>query len=131
MWSDWSTVEKWADMPSGERGDDYHTFREKAESVLLNQFTKYFPRLAELVVFHELSTPLATASITRHRMGSFYGLDVTPQRITTDALRVKTPIDGLYLTGQDVLTPGIPGAFWGGVLCAGSIDPRVYLHMTG
>lgn len=44
-------------------------------------------------------------------MGSFYGLDVTPKRITTDALRMKTPIEGLYLIGQDVLTPGIPGAF--------------------
>jgi all-trans-retinol 13,14-reductase len=85
--------------------------------------------LAELIVFHEVSTPLATASITGHRMGSFYGLDVTPERITSDALRMKTPIEGLYLTGQDVLTPGIPGAFWGGILAAGSIDPKVFLKM--
>jgi all-trans-retinol 13,14-reductase len=131
VWSDWSSVEKWADVPTGERGDQYRTFKEKAGSVLLKQFAKYFPRLAELIVFHELSTPLATASITGHRMGSFYGLDVTPHRITTDALRMKTPIDGLYLTGQDVLTPGIPGAFWGGFLCAGSIDPKVFMHMNG
>ena len=66
-----------------------------------------------------------------HRMGSFYGLDVTPHRITTDALRMKTPIEGLYLTGQDVLSPGIPGAFRGGFLCAGSIDPKVFMHMNG
>ena len=85
--------------------------------------------LAELIVFHEVSTPLATGSITGHRMGSFYGLDLTPHRITTYALRMKTPIDGLYLTGQDVLSPGIPGAFWGGFLCAASIDPKVFMHM--
>ena len=131
VWSDWSTVERWAGVPSGERGDDYQTFKKKIESVLLKQFANYFPQLAELIVFHELSTPLATASITGHRMGSFYGLDVTPHRITTDALRMKTPIDGLYLTGQDVLTPGIPGAFWAGFLCAGCIDPKVYMHMNG
>jgi len=131
VWSDWSTVEKWADVPAGERGAEYQSFKKRIEQTLLKQFAKYFPRLAELIVFHELSTPLATASITGHRMGSFYGLDVTPHRITTDALRMKTPIAGLYLTGQDVLTPGIPGAFWGGFLCAVSIDPKVFMHMNG
>lgn len=130
-WSDWSTVQCWADRSSGQRGEDYHAFKKMIETVLLEQFAGYFPQLAELIVFHEVSTPLATASITGHRMGSFYGLDVTPHRITTDALRMKTPLEGLYLTGQDVLTPGIPGAFWGGFLCAGSIDPKVFMHMHG
>ena len=130
-WSDWSTVEKWANVPPSERGVDYQSLKKKVETALLEQFTRYFPQLAELIVFHELSTPLATASTTRHRMGSFYGLDVTPKRITSDALRMKTPIDGLYLTGQDVMTPGIPGAFWGNILCAGSIDPKVFMHMGG
>ncbi len=130
-WSDWSTVEEWANVSSGERGDKYQAFKKKVEGAMLEQFESYFPRLAKLIVFHELSTPLATASITGHRMGSFYGLDVTPHRITTDALRMKTPIDGLYLTGQDPLTPGIPGAFWGGVLCAGTIEPKVFMHMSG
>lgn len=130
-WSDWSTVEQWANVPAGERGDKYRHFKKKVESALLEKFANYFPQLAELVVFQEVSTPLATASITGHRMGSFYGLDVTPQRITTDALRMKTPLEGLYLTGQDVLTPGVPGAFWGGFLCAGSIDPQVFMHRNG
>ena len=130
-WSDWSTVAKWADVPPDERGEDYHSFKKEIERALLEQFARYFPRLARLIVFHEVSTPLATASITGHRKGSFYGLDVTPHRITTDALRMKTPIEGLYLTGQDVLTPGIPGAFWGGFLAAGSIDPKLFTHTKG
>ena len=131
VWSDWSTVENWADIRSGDRGEEYSSFKERIEANLMGQFASYFPRLAELIVFRELSTPLATASITGHRKGSFYGLDVTPHRITTNALRMKTPIDGLYLTGQDVLTPGIPGAFWAGFLCAGSIDPEVFMYMNG
>ena len=130
-WSDWSTVKKWADVSPSDRGEDYQLFKQKVESVLLEEFARYFPKLADLIVFHELSTPLATASITGHRQGSFYGLDVTPQRIMSDALRMKTPIEGLYLTGQDVLTPGIPGAFWGGLLAAGSIDARLFMHLHG
>lgn len=127
--SDWSTVKKWADVPPAERGNEYKSFKARAEQILLAQFANYFPQLAELIVFHELSTPLATASITGHRKGSFYGLDVTPHRVTTDALRMKTPIEGLYLTGQDVISPGIPGAFWGGFLCAATIDPKVFMHL--
>ncbi|MCA9053723.1 MAG: hypothetical protein KDA75_07785 [Planctomycetaceae bacterium] len=128
-WSDWSTVTKWAEMPRDERGDDYQSFKQAIESALLEQFTHYFPQLAKLIVFQEVSTPLATAAITGHRHGSFYGLDVTPQRITSDALRMKTPLPGLYLTGQDVLSPGIPGAFWGGILAASSVDPKVFMEM--
>ncbi len=129
-WSDWSTVERFADLPRDQRGEDYQAFKQKIEDVLFEQFTKYFPRLAELVVFREVSTPLATASFTSHIKGSFYGLDVTPKRIGTDALRMKTPIKGLFLTGQDVVTPVIPGALWSGILTAGSIDPKVFMHMA-
>ena len=125
-WSDWDTVARWADLPPGERGDDYADFKRRAEATLMRQFEKYFPDLAKLVVYRELATPLATASFTGHREGAFYGLDVTPQRILCDALRAKTPVPGLFLAGQDVASPGIPGALWGGLLAAASVDPKVF-----
>jgi all-trans-retinol 13,14-reductase len=98
---------------------------------LFEQFGKYFPKLAEMVVFREVATPLTMVSVTGHTEGSFYGLDVTPNRVFSNALRMKTPLDGLYLTGQDVVSPGIPGALWAGILCAASIDPKVFRHTRG
>jgi all-trans-retinol 13,14-reductase len=95
------------------------------------QFKANFPDLAELVVFRELSTPLATAAITGHHQGRFYGLDGTPERVLSNALKAKTPIDGLYLSGQDVVSQGIQGALWGGILCAASVDPRVFKQLKG
>lgn len=130
-WADWSTVQRWADLRADQRGDGYREFKHQVDETLFEQFKKYFPRLADLVVIREIATPLATESITGHTKGSFYGLDVTPQRVLSDALRMKTPIDGLYLTGQDVLSPGVPGALWGGFLCAASIEPRVFEHING
>jgi phytoene dehydrogenase-like protein len=126
VWTDWSTVAQWADTRFGARPDDYNEFKRRAEETILAQFAAHFPDLAELVVFHELSTPLTTVSFTEHREGAFYGLDVTPERVMSDALRARTPIKGLYLTGQDVATPGIPGALWGGLLAAASVDPKVF-----
>ena len=129
VWTDWSVVDRWADSLPGGRGEDYAEFKRSAGDRIFELFEAYFPELAKLVVFRELATPLSTVAITGHRKGAFYGLDVTPRRMLSDALRVKTPIKGLYLSGQDAASPGIPGALWGGVLCAGSIDPRVFRHI--
>jgi all-trans-retinol 13,14-reductase len=95
------------------------------------QFQTYFPELAELVVFRNLSTPLTTAAITGHRRGAFYGLGVTPERVESGALRAKTPVPGLFLSGQDVASPGIPDALWGGLLAAASVDPKAFRHFRG
>lgn len=129
IWADWSSVSGWANMPAGKRGQDYANFKRDTEARVFKLFESYFPDLARLVVFRELATPLSTVAITGHRKGAFYGLDVTPNRMLSDALRMKTPVKGLYLAGQDAATPGIPGAMWGGVLCAGSIDPKVFRHI--
>lgn len=128
-WTDWSVVEKWARLEPGARGEDYREFKEKVEDILFAQFETYFPDLAKLVVFRNLSTPLSTEAITGHYRGGFYGIDVTPKRVLSDALQVKTPVPGLILSGQDVLTPGIPGALWGGIFAAASIDPKVWREL--
>ena len=131
VWADWSTVAQWADLPPGGRGDDYANFKRRAEEAMMAGFERYFPDLAKLVVYHELATPLTTVTFTRHREGAFYGLDVTPERMMCDGLRAKTPFRGLYLAGQDVASPGIPGALWGGLLAAASIDPKVFTQFRG
>ncbi len=95
------------------------------------EFARHFPDLARLVVYQELATPLSTITFTGHRKGAFYGLDVTPDRVLCDALRAQTPIPGLYLAGKDVASPGIPGALWGGLLAAASVDPVVFRHFKG
>jgi len=130
-WTDWSTVARWADGTSGARDADYQAFKQNVERLMFAQFETYFPEVAKLAVFRALSTPLATAAITGHHEGAFYGLDVTPERVMSKALRAKTPIEGLYLAGQDVASPGIPGALWGGLLAAASVDPRVFKHFQG
>jgi all-trans-retinol 13,14-reductase len=88
-------------------------------------FAEKFPTLASLVVYHELGTPLATVSFTGHEKGGFYGVEMTPRRMLSDALSARTPVPGLFLSGQDVMTPGIAGAFAGGLLGAAAVDPRV------
>lgn len=131
VWADWDSVAQWADRPAGARGDDYADFKRRVEDTLMAQFERYFPDLAKLVVYRELATPLSTVTFTGHSKGAFYGLDVTPERVMCDALRAKTPMPGLFLAGQDVASPGIPGALVGGFLAAASVDPKVFPHLSG
>jgi all-trans-retinol 13,14-reductase len=130
-WADWSVVEKWAHMEPGARGEDYYAFKAGIEDAMFAQFEAYFPELAKLVVFRSLSTPLTTRAITGHHKGAFYGIDTTPERLVSEALQTRTPVPGLFLAGQDVLSPGIPGALWGGVLAAATVDPRLFRQLPG
>ena len=85
-----------------------------------------FPVLAPLVVYLVLGTPLATASFTGHEQGGFYGIETSPCRMLSDALNARTPVPGLFLAGQDVMAPGIAGAFSGGMFGAAAIDPLIF-----
>ena len=79
--------------------------------------------------FHELSTPLTQARYVRSPGGAMYGIEMTADRLTSPALHVRTPLPGLLLAGQDVTSPGVPGAFMGGLLAAASIEPALWASL--
>jgi all-trans-retinol 13,14-reductase len=129
VWADWSSVADFAAKGTEALATEWANFRQRIESRLMERFAEKFPALAPLVVYRELGTPLATAAFTGHEKGAFYGVETTPRRILSDALSARTPVPGLFLTGQDVLSPGIAGALSGGMLGAAAIDPRVLRHL--
>ena len=124
--ADWSSVAKFADGGAAEHPDEWAAFKQRIESRLLDFFKDKFPDLAPMIAYHELGTPLATAFFTGHEQGGFYGVETTPRRMLSDALNARTPVPGLFLTGQDVMSPGIAGALAGGMFSAAAIDPRVF-----
>ena len=125
-WADWSSVAEFADGGTKDRADEWAAFKQSVESRMMGFFEGKFPALAPFVVYHELGTPLATAAFTGHEMGGFYGVETTPRRMLSDALNARTPVPGLYLSGQDVMSPGIAGALAGGLFGAAAIDPRIF-----
>lgn len=122
----WEIFSKWEKSRWGYRPDDYRELKRLIEDKMLAQFKRYFPEIASLITYHELSTPITMVHFVRRQFGASYGLDVTPRRFLSRSLRVRTPIKGLYIAGQDVTTPGITGAMMGGVLAAAAIDPRIF-----
>ncbi|WP_237057353.1 phytoene desaturase family protein [Microbulbifer sediminum] len=113
--------EGWKDRPWGKRGDDYEALKEAFSQRLLEHLYRHFPQLRGQVDYCELSTPLSTAWFCEYSRGEIYGLDHDPKRFRQGWLRPKTRIKGLYLTGQDIMSCGVAGAMYGGVLAAQSI----------
>ena len=97
---------------------------------LLEFFKRRFPRLAPLVRYSEVSTPLTMAHYTRTPRGAVYGLAPTPARFLSKSLGVRTPLKGLYLAGQDAMRPGVTGAMMGGIMAAAAVAPQVLRRLA-
>jgi all-trans-retinol 13,14-reductase len=113
----------------GRRPEEYEATKAWIGANLLAQFKRHFPQLAPLIDFHEISTPLSQASFVLADHGAMYGLEMSAARMRHRALRVRTPLPGLLLAGQDAASPGIQGAFMGGLMAAASIEPRLWRQM--
>lgn len=113
--------ESWKEMPWGKRGEEYEEKKETYSQRLLAILYEQFPQLEGKIDYYELSTPLSTEYFSAYSKGELYGLDHTPLRFEQNWLQPKTNINGLYLTGQDVLSCGVMGAAMGGLFCAAKI----------
>jgi all-trans-retinol 13,14-reductase len=121
----WDVFKQWEQTQLGRRPPEYEAFKDLIDRRLFAQFERHFPGLAPLVRYRELSTPLSTAAFTGAHQGASYGLEVTSRRFRSAALSARTPVPGLFLTGQDVVSPGVTGAMMGGVVSAAALDPRL------
>ena len=57
-------------------------------------------------------------------------MEMSADRMLSPALRVRTPLPGLLLAGQDVVSPGINGAFMGGWMAAANIEPALWAKIA-
>jgi all-trans-retinol 13,14-reductase len=126
----WDLFRPWEHSRIGHRPDEYRELKQHIEHRLVEQFSRYFPALAPLIKYREVSTPLSTVEFTGAEHGAIYGIEPSPRRFLSTSLRAKAPIPGLYLAGQDVVSSGIVGAMMGGVLAAAAIEPAVIRHMS-
>ncbi len=110
--------EQWAGSRWKHRDAEYDAFKESLADRMLEALYRELPQLRGKVAFHEISTPLTTEHFAGYARGELYGIDHSPARFRQDFLKPTTPIPGLYLTGQDIVTCGVAGALFGGVLTA-------------
>ena len=94
---------------------------------LIDKLLEHFPHLKGKIVHQELSTPLSTKFFTRYETGEIYGIDHSPKRFRQKFLTPRTPIRKFYLTGQDIVTAGIGGALFSGLLTASAMSGKNFM----
>jgi all-trans-retinol 13,14-reductase len=120
----YSWFEKWEDTRWKRRGADYDALKSELAARLQAELEKHVSAVAGKIDYAELSTPLSTRNFMNYERGEAYGLSATPARFAVRGLKPQSPIRRLYLTGQDVVSLGVTGALFGGVVCASSILRR-------
>src|SRR5207244_4117269 len=129
-YANYDSFRHWEDARWRRRGEDYEALKQQYADRLLDQLYRHVPQVKGKVDCFELATPLTTRHFANYPSGEIYGLAATPARFQHRLLRPRTPIRNLYLTGQDVATPGVAGAMLGGVLCAAYLlGGHVYLSI--
>ena len=117
----YEAFEKWDGTSWKKRGEEYENVKEKIAKRLLECLFTQLPHLRDKIDYYELSSPLSTKNFTNYQKGELYGLDHTPKRFSQKFLRPKTKIKGLYLTGQDIVSAGIGGAIFSGLITTTAI----------
>jgi len=120
----YDTFASWADTRWKKRGEDYEALKEKIVQRLLKVLYKHVPQVKGKVAYYELSTPLTTQHFVNYKKGEIYGLDHSPSRFRQKFLQPRTPIKNFYLTGQDIVTAGVGGALFSGVLTSMAVTGK-------
>lgn len=108
--------EQWQDSTWGKRGETYDAFKAKLGERLMACLYEKLPQVEGKVDYYEVSTPQSTNWFSAYQRGELYGLDHTAARLRQHWLGPRTPVKGLWMTGQDTLTCGVTGAMMSGVL---------------
>lgn len=115
---------RWQDTHWKHRAADYDAFKRMLAERIQREVERHVPAVAGKIDYAELSTPLTTRHFMNYAEGEAYGLAATPERFRLCSLTPRTTIRNLYLTGQDVVSLGVAGALFGGVITASAILNR-------
>ena len=113
---------QYADLPTRRRGTEYKDLKKEWGERLVALLLRFYPQLEGKIDLVDVSTPLSIAHYLGANGGGAVGLDHTPERFTdlrmVERLDARTPIEGLWLTGQDTVTCGQPIVQGAGLITA-------------
>ncbi|XP_040270488.1 all-trans-retinol 13,14-reductase [Bufo bufo] len=119
--------EEWENKKVQKRGQEYESLKGAFAEAMLEATIQIFPQIKDKIDCYTSGSPITNNHYLGAPRGEFYGAEHDIARMspdTTISLRPKSPIEGLYLTGQDIFLCGFAGALNASVVCASEILGR-------
>ncbi len=110
--------EKWSESSWKQRGEEYEELKKHISKILIDTVERRYPGFADLIDYAELSTPLTNRDFLGHKFGALYGIPATVETFKEKTMGPAYSSENLYLTGSDIVTLGIVGAAFGGLVTA-------------
>lgn len=105
----WKYVEKWQGTAVGQRGEEYEEFKGNLLNQCIELAEEAVPGLRNAVLRSWTSTPLTWRDYYLSPEGTSYGIRKDCNNPETSVLLPKTPLAGLFLSGQSIILHGIMG----------------------
>lgn len=102
-------VKQWEQTTVGRRGRDYLDWKERKTSQMIDFLSEVWPEAVESIVDATASSPLTIRDYLGNKRGAMYGLHKDCNHMMQTELSVRTKVQNLYLTGQDVNLHGLCG----------------------
>lgn len=117
----WEEVERWKDLPCGNRGQEYEDFKTIRAEKLLSALEKQFPGTVCNIENYWTSTPLTYNYYTGTPQGAMFGIMRNKNDLRGISIMQRTKVPNLYLAGQNINAHGIMGVIIGSVLTCAEI----------
>ncbi len=105
----WEKCAAWSDTEVGRRGGDYEAMKVRVADECVRLAERVVPGLRGRVSECYASTPLTYRDYTGAPGGTAYGLRKDYRNPLTALVSVRTPVPGLFLTGQNLMVHGVYG----------------------
>ncbi|MDR1860130.1 MAG: NAD(P)/FAD-dependent oxidoreductase [Bacteroidales bacterium] len=102
-------VKQWENTTVGKRGTEYEAFKRRCEAAILDKLERIFPGAGRCIQSVYSASPLTIRDYMNQKDGSLYGVKKDCENIALSHIPVRTKLNNLLLSGQNVNLHGILG----------------------
>ena len=103
------TVKQWENTTVGKRGKEYEDFKRQCEEKIMKQLEKVFPNIRSCIQSVYSASPLTIRDYYNQKEGALYGVKKDCHNMELSHISIRTKLNNLLLTGQNISLHGILG----------------------
>jgi len=103
------TVKQWENTTVGKRGKEYEDFKLQCSEKIIKQLEKKIPDIRSCIQSIYSASPLTIRDYYNQKEGALYGVKKDCGNMALSYISVRTKLNNLLLTGQNINLHGILG----------------------